>query len=95
MANEIVLDVERVVATDATRTTCIVRCLQGDLVEGTRLRAVDHRGAAIPAGPVLVVVEMRRYERRVDLVDPPHTTLVVLDGTLGPGIAPVQLVGEP
>jgi hypothetical protein len=37
---------------------------------------------------------MWRYERRVDLVDPPHNALLVLDGTLETGDAKVRLVSE-
>ena len=94
MASETVLDVESIQSSSTSRTRCVVRCLQGALVEGQGLWAVDENGERIPSATPLVVVEMWRYERRVDLVDPPHNALVVLDGTLDPGGAKVRLVSE-
>ena len=93
MGNEIELAVERVISADPARTTCLVRCLRGDLVDGTRLRAVDDDGTAIPAASTLVVIEMIRYDHRVDLVDPPHIARILLDGTLGQAGPPARLVG--
>lgn len=94
MASDTVLDVESIQSSSTSQVTCVVRCLQGLLVEGQRLLAVDENGVLIPSATPLVVVEMWRYQRRVDLVDPPHNALVVLDGTLDHRDAKVRLVSE-
>ncbi|MGY0232972.1 hypothetical protein [Longispora urticae] len=90
---KIILMVLGVEVLSATQVMCVVRCLQGDLVCGQRLRAVGHDGEDVPSAGPLTVAGMWRYEIAVDLVDAPHSAKVLLTGTLGEGGSGVRLVG--
>jgi len=94
MAAKTVLELTRIVSSSGSQTTCIIRCLHGSLVDGQRLRAEDKSGFIVPSTTPLIVVEIWRYEKRVDLVDAPHVALVILDGFLGPDVSNIRLVGD-
>lgn len=72
--------VHHVARAEDGRVSCVVRCTAGSVRPGTVFDTAASPGGA--GTPVAVrVTALLRYGRAADLLDPPHSALLDLDGT--------------
>jgi hypothetical protein len=82
MAGSGVLQVERVEYLSDADAVCIVRCLSGVVRVGDAVRALGPESEGTSDADALIIAELWRYERSVDLVDPPHVAKVKIGGRI-------------
>ncbi|SOD62535.1 hypothetical protein SAMN06297387_106112 [Streptomyces zhaozhouensis] len=79
MPSPVELAVEHVESTQEGSAVCVVRCLSGVVEPGTLVLAGTDAEAPAQDG-TLRIDWIKRYERMVDILDPPHNAKVQLSG---------------
>lgn len=82
MAGSGLLRVERVEYLSDAEAVCIARCLSGAVGVGDAVRVVGPESEDISGVGALIITGLWRYERSVDLVDPPHIAKVKIGGRI-------------
>ncbi|MDT0345992.1 hypothetical protein [Streptomyces litchfieldiae] len=91
MPDVVELSVDHVVSADGDSVVCVVRSLSGAAAPGISLTV-----AGADPGAVLRLDWIKRYERLVDLLDPPHNAKIALTGPAAAAVtAGARLVTTP